>query len=51
MSLIIECLFFHGPLRNIELEAQPHLIYLDLEGRLELGSQFKSRHIKFYPMA
>lgn len=43
--------FFHGPVRNTELEAQSHLIHLDLEERLELGSQFKSGCIKFCPMA
>lgn len=51
VSVIIECLFFHGPFKNTELEAQSHLIYLDPEERLELGSQFKYGHIKFCPMA
>lgn len=40
-------LFFHGPLRNTELEVQSHLAYWDLEERLELGSQFRFRHAKF----
>lgn len=53
VSLIIECHgnFFHGPFRNTELEVQPRLIYSGLEGRLEFGSQFRSGHTKFCPLA
>lgn len=42
-GLITECKetpFLSWAIRNPQLEAQSHLTYWDLEGRLELGSQF-----------
>lgn len=45
--MLQKLLFFHGPFRNTELKAQSHLIYWDLEGTLEPGSQFRFGHMKF----